>query len=213
RVAAAPAPAAPTPQRAPTASLEFPEPRLGEGEAAKVPPVPPPTPEAAAPTPEPAPAPTAAPEKPAVERKFKVQFSSVPLSTLSIAGNVVGPSIPARAVSLSEGEHTVRFEAKGFPPHERKFEVGPKAEPRMHYQFPVSMLVIEAPLWSGANVLVDGKYRGRLPDAARVSLPPGTYTVTLSREGMNPVTEKVQVQEGAEKSWTPPAPTAAAGGN
>ena len=209
RAAAAPPPAAaaPTPQRAPTASMEFPEPKLGEGEAAKVPPpAPPPTAEAAA---APTPAPTAAP---VVERKFKIQFSSVPVATLSIDGKVVGPSVPARTISLSEGEHTVRFEAKGYPPHERKFEVGPKADSRIHYQFPVSMLVIEGPLWSGANVLVDGKYRGRLPDAARISLPPGTYTVTLSREGMNPVTERVRVDEGAEKSWTPPAPTTASGG-
>ena len=75
------------------------------------------------------------------------------------------------------------------------------------------MLVIEAPLWSGANVLVDGKYRGRLPDSARVSLAPGTYTVTLSREGMNPVTERVEVEQGAQKTWSPPPPSPSAPGS
>jgi hypothetical protein len=75
------------------------------------------------------------------------------------------------------------------------------------------MLVIEAPLWSGASVLVDGRYRGRLPDDARVRLSPGTYTVTLSREGMNPVSEKVKVDEGGQQTWTPPAPSPATGGN
>ena len=74
------------------------------------------------------PAPPAAPEKPAVARKFKVQFSSVPVATLSVDGRTIGPSIPARTHPLDEGEHTVRFEAKGFPPHERKFQVGPKAD-------------------------------------------------------------------------------------
>ena len=208
RQPAAPAPppvrAAPTAAPVLTPALEFPEPKLGEGEAAKAAPPPVPTAPAAIPA---TPVPTAEAEKPAVERKIKVQFSSVPVATLSIDGKVVGATVPARTIALTEGEHVARFEARGFPTHERKFEVGPRSDARIHYQFPVSMLVIEAPLWSGASVLVDGKYRGRLPDASKVSLAPGTYTITLSREGMNPVTEKVEVQEGASKSWAPPPPS------
>jgi hypothetical protein len=198
----------------PTAAVEFPVPKLGEGETAQqaAPAVPSP-----APAPEPtavaaAPAPPAEPEKPAAPRKFKIQFSSVPVATLSIDGKVVGPSIPARSVQLDEGEHTVRFEAKGFPIHEKKFQVGPKSDDRIHYQFPVSMLVIEAPGWDGASVLIDGKFKGILPGAARQKLAAGSYTVTLSREGMNPVTEKVAVPDGAPKTWTPPPPSAASGG-
>ena len=123
-----------------------------------------------------------------------------------------GPSIPARSVQLDEGEHTVRFEAKGFPVHEKKFQVGPRSDDRIHYQFPVSMLVIEAPGWDGASVLIDGKFKGILPGAARQKLAAGSYTVTLSREGMNPVTEKIAVPDGAPKTWTPPPPSAASGG-
>jgi serine/threonine protein kinase len=205
--------ALPTPAVAPTAAQDFPVPKLGEGEAAHTAPaVPPPAP-AAVPTAAAAvPAPPAAPAKAAAPRKFKIQFSSVPVATLSIDGKVVGPSIPARTVQLDEGEHTVRFEARGFPTHEKKFEVGPKSDDRIHYQFPVSMLVIEAPGWDGASVLIDGKFKGILPGAARVKLGAGSYTVTLSREGMNPVTEKVVVPEGVPKTWTPPPPAPAAAG-
>ncbi|HWZ86789.1 MAG TPA: serine/threonine-protein kinase [Thermoanaerobaculia bacterium] len=209
----APAPAATrAPAPATTAAIEFPEPKLGEGEAAKAPP-----PVAtAAPAAVPA-APPAAPSIPAKAepaRKFKIQFSSVPVATLSIDGKVIGPSVPARTLQLDAGEHTVRFEAKGYPVHEKKFQVGPRSEDRIHYQFPVSMLVIEAPQWNGANVLVDGKFRGRLPDAAHLQLAPGTYTVTLSREGMNPLTEKVTVADGSPKTWTPAPPAPAPpGGN
>jgi PEGA domain-containing protein len=76
------------------------------------------------------------------------------------------------------------------------------------------MLVIQAPGWAGARVLVDGKFRGTLPDAARLKLPPGSYSVTLSREGANPLTEKIDIPEGAPKTWnaSPPSP-AAPGGN
>ncbi len=214
-----PAPALPTPASAvaPTAAIEFPVPKLGEGETAPraVPtaPDPPPAPaitspaEAAAAAVAPAPA-----EKPVPPRQFKIQFSSVPTATFSVDGRVIGPSIPARTVQLDEGEHTVRFEAKGFPVHERTFQVGSKFDDRIHYQFPVSMLVIEAAGWDGASVLVDGKFKGTLPGAARLKLAAGSYTVTLSREGMNPVTEKITVPDGAPKTWAPAPPSAAGAG-
>ena len=210
------APATAPPAPAPTAALEFPEPKLGVGEAAK--PAPPPVVTAAPavaapPAPAPPPPSPAAAEKPAPPKKYRIQFSSVPVATLTVDGKVVGPSIPARSLPLDEGEHTVRFEAKGFPVHERKFTVGSKSEDRIHYQFPVSMLVIEAPQWPGANVLVDGKFRGTLPGAARLPLAPGSYTVTLSREGLNPATERLSIEEGATKTWTVPPPQPASGGN
>ena len=141
-----------------------------------------------------------------------MQFSSVPVATLFVDGKKIGPSIPARTLSLEEGEHTVRLEASDFPPYEKKFRVGPKSENRVHYQFPVSMLVIQAPGWAGARVLVDGKYRGSLPDAARLKLPPGSYSVTLSREGSSPVTEKIDVPGGSPKTWNAPPPSPAAAG-
>jgi len=208
-------PATARPAPAPTAPLEFPEPRLGVGEAARAAPPPLATaaiPVAAAPA-APAPPPPVATEKPAPPKKYRIQFSSVPVATLTVDGKVIGPSIPARTLQLDEGEHTVRFEAKGFPVHERPFTVGPKSEDRIHYQFPVSMLVIEAPQWPGANVLVDGKFRGTMPGAGRLQLAPGTYTVTLSREGLSPATERVSIEEGATKTWTVPPPQPASGGN
>jgi serine/threonine-protein kinase len=203
------------PAPAPTAALEFPEPKLGVGEAAKpavAPPVATAAPAVAA-APVPAPEPPAVPTEKPAPKKYRIQFSSVPVATLTVDGKVVGPSIPARTLPLDEGEHTVRFEAKGFPVHERKFTVGPKSEDRIHYQFPVSMLVIEAPQWPGANVLVDGKFRGTLPGAARIQLAPGTYTVTVSREGLAPATERLTIEEGATKTWTVPPPQPASGGN
>jgi serine/threonine-protein kinase len=219
--APAAAQAAPPPvpaQPVPTASLEFPKPELGAGESpapatstSTGAAVPAPAPPVAAPVPTspPAEAKTEAPPAPAT---FKVQFSSVPVATLFVDGKKVGPSIPARTLSLAEGEHTVRLEASGFPPYEKKFRVGPKSDNRIHYQFPVSMLVIQAPGWAGARVLVDGKYHGTLPDAARLKLPPGSYNVTLSREGSSPVTERVEVPEGAPKTWNAPPPSPAAAG-
>jgi eukaryotic-like serine/threonine-protein kinase len=201
------------PTAAPTAPLEFPEPKLGQGEAAPTAapaPASVPTAAPAVAAAEPPPVPTSPP--PAAPKKFRVQFSSVPVATLSVDGKTVGPSIPAKTLSLDEGEHTVRFEAKDFPPHEKRFHVGGSSENRIHYQFPVSMLVIDARGWAGARVLVDGKYRGTLPDASRLKIPAGTYSVTLSREGANPITEKITVPEGTPQTWSPPPPSPAGTG-
>jgi len=208
----APVRRAAVPPPAPTVPIDFPEPKLGHGEAAAPTAAP-----AAAPTSAPAvaaapePAPTAAPA-PAAPKKYRVQFSSVPVATLAVDGKTIGPSIPAKTLSLDEGEHTVRFEAKDFPPYEKRFRVSGSSENRIHYQFPVSMLVIEARGWAGARVLVDGKYRGTLPDASRLKIPAGTYNVTLSREGASPVTETITVPEGTPKTWSPPPPAPATGG-
>ncbi len=231
REKAAPPAAASLPSAAaPTPALEFPEPKMGQGETAAAPAPPACRPDrAAAGRGAPAPA-AAASAEPAAGRgsdrgtapspssrlrppkKYRVQFSSVPVATLSIDGKKIGPSIPARTLQLEEGSHTVRFEAKGFPVHERTIQVAADTSSRIHYQFPVSMLVIEAPAWAGARLLIDGKYRGNLPDASPVKLPPGSYNVTLSREGVSPVTEKIRVPEGAEKKWNPPPPSPAATG-
>jgi serine/threonine protein kinase len=209
-----PPPAPPVPAL-PTPALDFPEPKLGAGEPAAAEPAPSPAPAAPAaqvPPPEPTVVPVAEEPRPAPPKKFRVQFSSVPVATLILDGKTVGPSIPARTVSLEEGEHTVRFESDEFPAYDRKFSVGPGSERRIHYQFPVSLLVIQAPDWAGARVLINGQYRGSLPDGSRLKLVAGTYNVTLSREGMNPVTEQVTLVEGKPFTWRAPPPTPTAPG-
>jgi hypothetical protein len=212
----------------PTPPLEFPEPKLGTGEPAAGPaasgaapaPAQPPAgtesapataPSGAAAVPAVPPAVEAA-AKPAPPKKFKVQFSSVPIATVAVDGKNVGNSLPAKTLSLEEGEHKVRFTAAGHPTFEKTFRVGPGGENRIHHAFPMSTLVIEAPDWAGARVLVDGKFKGMLPAAGRLRLPPGKYSVTLSREGVNPLTERVEIPDEKPKTWTPKAPSGVSSG-
>jgi hypothetical protein len=134
------------------------------------------------------------------------QFSSIPIATLYVDGRKIGPSVPAKTLELTEGRHRVRFESPGLPPHEQEFRVGPGEANRLHYQFPIGLLVIAADAsWTGASVILDGKYKGSLPDAARLRLPAGAYSITLHREGWRPVTERVDVGVGSQKVWTPPS--------
>ncbi len=205
---AASPPAAETHGSATTAPIEFPEPQLGkepvkEASASKAAPAPlKALPQAAAPV-------AAALPPAAATAKHRVQFSSIPVATLFVDGKQVGPSIPAKTVELPEGMHQVRFEADGLETYQREFKVGPKETNRVAYQFPVGYLVIQAdPQWAGAAVIIGGKYKGSLPQASKLRLPKGSYSVTLHREGFQPVTQQITVAERGETPWTPPPPVA-----
>ncbi|MEP7131663.1 MAG: protein kinase, partial [Acidobacteriota bacterium] len=208
RAASAPAPVAarsdrpapgPEPEPIPTAPLAFPKPQLGRDSAPSTSPAVP-VPAAAAPAP-----PAAEPARPV--RRFPVQFSSIPSATLYVDGRKIGPSIPARTVELSEGAHQVRFESAGLPRYQKDFQVGSSGAAPIAYRFPIGALVIEAPAWSGATVLIDSKFHGVLSGTLSISLPSGKHKITLSRAGFNPLTEQVAIPEGEKKTWSPPAPT------
>ena len=202
----------PGPTPAPTAPIVFPQPVVGtEPGGAKPAPV-----ATAAPAHAPAVQPTAvvaekAPEKkeeppPRPARRFKVQFSSIPIATLSVDGRRVGPSIPAKSVELPEGTHRVRFEAPDLPAYEKEFKVGPNGAAPIAYRFSVGFLVIRAPDWVGATVLIDSKFKGILSGEKSFSLSSGPHRITLSREGVAPLTQEVNVPEGDRKTWIPPPP-------
>jgi serine/threonine protein kinase len=154
----------------------------------------------------PAAAPPEKPEPPRPPRRFRIQFSSVPESTLFVDGKRIGPSIPARTVELAEGKHTVRFQQPDLPVYEKQFRVGPNGAAPIAYRFPIGYLVIQAPDWTGASVLIDQKFRGVLTGEKSFQLKSGSHRVTLSREGVSPYTADVIVPEGDKKTWTPPPP-------
>ncbi|HYK40971.1 MAG TPA: PEGA domain-containing protein, partial [Thermoanaerobaculia bacterium] len=118
----------------------------------------------------------------------------------------IGPSIPAKTVELSEGEHTVRFEKRGLPTYEKEFKVGSAGAPPIAYRFPIGYLVISAPAWNGATVLVDSKFQGVLSGPLDLPLSAGAHKITLSRDGLQPITADVEIPQGEKKTWTPPAP-------
>jgi serine/threonine-protein kinase len=185
-----------------TAPIVFPAPQVGKDavkEASAKPAVPAPkaSDQAAAKKPEPAKA-----------RSFKVQFSSIPVSTLFVDGKRIGPSIPAQFVSLTEGKHTVRFEGPDLPPYEKQFTVETDGAPPIAYRFPIGYLVIRSSAWAGANVLIDSKFKGILIGEKSFQIPSGSHRLTLSREGVAPYTTEVTVSDGEKKTVTPPDPSA-----
>jgi serine/threonine-protein kinase len=207
RSEAPPAPPAAAAKGAEKAAIEFPEPQLGKETNVLKPPA-----AAVKPKVEPPPQDPSRrepPQAPAPASKRRIQFSSIPVATLYVDGKEIGPSIPARTLELAEGTHRVRFEADGLEAYQHDFKVGPKESNTIAYQFPVGYLLIKAdPSWAGASVIIGGKYKGSLPQASRLRMPRGTYSVTLHREGFQPVTQQITVPERGETPWTPPAAVA-----
>ena len=66
---------------------------------------------------------------------------------------------------------------------------------------------------SGADVLIDSKFKGILIGEKSFQVTSGSHKVTLSREGVNPYTAEVTVSEGEKKMLNPPAPTTAQEGS
>ena len=183
------------PSTVPTASApaELPRPELGVD-------APPAAPTAA---PDVAARPTllADPAKPVA--RFPVQLSSIPSATIFVDGRAIGPSLPAKTVSLTEGPHEVRFAGPGLT-HTQRITVGPRGENRLHFTFPFGHLVIRAdPSWQGASVIINGKYK-TTASGAPIKMLPGTYSVTLHRAEFQPVHQQITVPKGREAVWTPP---------
>jgi serine/threonine-protein kinase len=203
-------PALPAPRTAApaTAPADLPTPEIGVD--AKQP-----TAVPAPPTSVPTAAPATEPTKPPPPRRFTVQFSSIPPSTLYVDGRLIGPSVPAQRVELEEGTHRYRFEASGLPTHEQTLRVGPNGVAPIAYQFPIGSLVLQTDTsWIGASIIVDGKYKATVQSGTeRVRLPPGLHRVIVLREGFHPANREITIEKGADVNWSPgPAVPLDAGG-
>ena len=120
---------------------------------------------------------------------------------------------PARS-HLDEGEHTVRLRGQGLPPLREEIPRRPEIRRTASTTSSrVSMLVIQAPGWAGAR----RARRRQVPGHAARRGPPQAAAGLLQRDALarghaNPVTEKIDVPEGAPKTWNAPPPSPAAAG-
>jgi len=69
-----------------------------------------------------------------------------------------------------------------------------------------------APDRSAREQLLISTAADRAAERLNLKIPAGTYKVTLSREGSNPVTETITVPEGTPRTWAPPPPSPAGTG-
>ncbi len=184
------APAVPPPGAAPaTTSAELPAPAAAK--AVEPPPAAKPSETAAVKK-----APEKSTEEAAPAKRYAVNFSTTPNSTLFIDGKEIGDTVPRQTLKLDEGPHRLRFDLEDGTEYTESFKVGKGEKDTFFHSFPVgSILITASPEWKGARVLVDGKTRGRIPTIPLL-VSPGAHEVAISAEGIPPVLKTITIQAG-----------------
>ncbi len=123
-----------------------------------------------------------------------VTISSQPAGATIVAGGESLGVTPA-TVELLEGRHEISLVLDGYAPWEGRvvaFADTPLTLPSVQLQEADGILsVVSEP--AGANVTVDGRYRGQTP--VRLSLAPGRrYTIGLSKAGYRAATRNVVLE-------------------
>jgi len=106
-------------------------------------------------------------------------------------------------VKVQPGPHEVNVTLKGYEPYTKTVNVPPGGTVRMAAKLEKkpaagTLQVNSEP--PGASVYVDGTYRGTTP--LTLTLPPGTHTVEVRKEGYQPVKRTIEVAPGEEKRIT-----------
>ncbi len=136
-------------------------------------------------------------------KRYAVQFSSIPPSTLSVDGRVIGPSVPAQRVELEEGTHRYKFEASGLPAVRAELQGRARTAPR---RWPTSFPSARSSsrrirAGSAPPIIVDGKYKATVQSGVeRLRLSPGGHRVILLREGFPPANREFIDRKGRRES-------------
>lgn len=137
-----------------------------------------------------------------VPRWANVSVSSEPEGATILSGDEIVGTTPA-VIELIEGKHSLSVVAEGF----KAWDGTVIAEPNVPQSLPIIRLeAADARLRvntipRGANVTVDGRYRGQSP--LTIDLAPGIdYTIGLSKAGYGSTTRQVRLASAASEQIT-----------
>lgn len=123
-----------------------------------------------------------------------VELRSKPAGAVIYAGEAELGATPA-IVDLPEGEHRLTVMLEGYKPWEAEvtaFANVPQTLPLIELEEADGVLTVETRP-SGANITVDGRYRGQSP--VKLALAPGeTYDIGLSKAGYGKQTRRVRLR-------------------
>lgn len=115
-----------------------------------------------------------------------------------VDGEAIG--ITPLTAELLQGERELQIKAPGYKTWQQRLEVvanEPQTLADVALEKADSVVAVRTRP-AGANVTVDGRYRGQTP--LELNLPPGkTYRIALSKAGYRSVTRKFQVDPGTEQ--------------
>lgn len=106
-------------------------------------------------------------------------------------------------VELQPGQHTINVTLEGYKPYLATVNVPPGETVKITAK--LEKKIATGTVWinsqpTGADVYVDGTWRGTTP--LTLTLPPGTHTIEIRKEGYPPTRKTVEVAPGEEKKIT-----------
>ena len=137
-----------------------------------------------------------------VPRWANVSVQSEPAGAVIYAGNEQVGTTPA-VIELFEGTHQVSVVREGFKAWDGSVTVEPNVEralPLIELEEADAKLRVNS-IPRGANVLVNGRYRGQSPLTLDLS-PDISYEIGLSKAGYGSTTRQVRLQSAASESIT-----------
>ena len=164
----------------------------GGGEEAPVPAEEPAPVEEAPPAPDPEPARPAPPAPPPPPTTGSLQVEGTEGASVVLDGRNLG-TVPGAWEELDAGEYPIRVEKEGFHPLEVNITIrgGRTRSLAANLVEMLGSITVESDV-AGANVFVDRNFKGNTP-VTITDLRPGQYNLTVSVEGHDVVTRKVEV--------------------
>ena len=164
----------------------------GGGSDADAPPEDPAPAEEPSPAREPEPARTAPRPAPATPTTGSLQIDGTPDARVLLDGRLLG-TVPGIWEDLDVGEYPIRVEKDGFHPFETTINIrgGRSRSLAAELTERLGSIVVDSDV-PGANVFVDRNFKGNTP-VTIAELRPGEYNLTVSVEGREVVTRRVEV--------------------
>ena len=164
----------------------------GGGEEAPVPAEEPAPVEEAPPAPDPEPARPAPPPPPPPPTTGSLQVEGTQGASVVLGGRVLG-TVPGAWEELDAGEYPIRVEKEGFHPLEVDITIrgGRTRSLAANLVEMLGSITVESDV-TGANVFLNRNFKGNTP-VTITDLRPGEYNLTVSVEGHDVVSRKVEV--------------------
>ena len=168
----------------------------GGGEEAPAPAEEPAPVEEAPPAPDPEPARPTPPPPPPPPTTGALQVEGTEGASVVLGGRVLG-TVPGAWEDLDTGEYPIRVEKDGFHPLEVNITIrgGRTRSLAANLIEMLGSITVESDV-AGANVFLNRNFKGNTP-VTIADLQPGEYNLTVSVEGRDVVSRKVEVGRGA----------------
>lgn len=137
--------------------------------------------------------PTTSPQPSTDKRTARILVSAgAEKGEVSLDGGTFLPS--PLVANVEPGPHKIRLRAAGHDDEEITLQAVANEQVQRHVELRHKPAALAVTGTSGARVTVDGKLVATVPDAAKISLDPGSHVVSVTLRGHEPLTRRIEAR-------------------